>query len=199
MTERTCFVSEEDLASWKQYDQKAVAPLMDKLTELESLKSELLSQLDPIEAEIAKTIYWLSLLKGEALTEITEVPMFSGERVNGHVEFRENAAENEIVCGNTRLSDIVGCPSQRRAMYIVGEMNGGVIDLNRAAALVVAAGMSKTDVRTVSATLHNFMSNSPDFEWTSPSFFRLRSDDDSELTTGEKMAREERNGKHGQR
>ena len=195
MTERTDFVSEEDKASWKKYDKEAIASLMAKLAKLESKEDELLSQLTPIRAEREKTELWISLLNGEQMMDMTEVPMFSDERVNGHVKSKENVAEDEVVCGNTRLKDLAGCPSQRRAMYIVGEMNGGIVDLNQAAALVVAAGMSKTNVRTVSATLHNFMSNSPDFEWTSPSLFRLRSGDDPELTTGEEMVQAERNGK----
>ena len=197
MTERTDFVSEEEMASWKQYDRKAIAPLMAKLAKLESRETELLSQLTPIRAEKEKTEYWISLLKGEEVAEMTEMTEFhsvAGERVNGYVEPEANNADNELVCGNATLSDLVGCPSQRKAMYIVAEKNGGIIELNAAAALVVAAGMSKTDVRTVSATLHNFMSNHNDFEWIGPSRFRLSPDDEHELTTGDEMARVERNG-----
>ncbi len=74
---------------------------------------------------------------------------------------------------------------------------GGIVELNDAAALVVAAGMSKTDVRTVSASLHNFMSNHHDFEWIGPSQFRLKSaeEEEIELTTGEEMALEARKNK----
>ena len=193
VNEKSNFVSEEDTASWRKYDEEAITSLMAKLAKLESHETELLSQLTPVRAEKEKTEYWISLLKGKEMGKMRKVPLFSGERVNGHVESKENVAEEEVICGNTTLSDIAGCPSQRKAMYIVGEMNGGVIDLNQAAALVVAAGMSKTDVRTVSATLHNFMSNHDDFEWTGPSKFRLRTDDDPEPTTGDEMAQAERN------
>ena len=80
-------------------------------------------------------------------------------------------------------------------MYIIGELNDGIIELNDAAALVVAAGMSQTNTRTVSATLHNYMSNHDDFEWIGPSRFRLKSHDEIELTTGDEMAQVERNGR----
>ena len=193
MAESNGFVSEQDLASWKKYDEDAIASLMDKIKKLDAEENELVPRLTFIRAEREKTTYWISLLKGEEVAGMRELRSVAGERVNGYVEPDGNNAEEEIVCGNVTLSDLAGCPSQRKAMYIVGEMNGGVIDLNQAAALVVAAGMSKTGVRTVSASLHNFMSNSEDFEWTAPSMFRLKAE--TELTTGDEMAMAERNSR----
>ena len=80
-------------------------------------------------------------------------------------------------------------------MYVVAELNDGVVDLNRAAELVIAAGMSKSNSRTVSASLHNYLSNNPDFEWTAPSTFRLKYAEEIELTTGEEMALEAQKNK----
>ena len=195
MNEGTDFVSEEDQASWKKYDQQAIASLMAKCAALESRENDLLSQLTPIRAEREKTAYWISLLKGEEVVEKPESHLAPGEKANGIAEPEESNAEEEIVCGRATLSDIAGCPSQRRAMYVIAEKNDGIINLNEAAALVVAAGMSKTNVRTVSATLHNFMSKNDAFEWIGPSKFRLKPADELELTTGDEMALAEQSGK----
>ena len=54
-------------------------------------------------------------------------------------------------------------------MYRIAKKNDGIVDLNPASALVVAAGMSKTTARAVTGTLHNYLSNSEDFEWIAPS------------------------------
>ena len=122
-------------------------------------------------------------------------PLAPDEDAGGDSEFGDSDIEEEIVCGKATISDLDGCPSQRSAMYIIGEINDGIIELNNAAALVVAAGMSKTGVRTVSATLHNFMSNHDDFEWIGPSKFRLKAEDEAELTTGDEMAQAEQNSR----
>lgn len=196
MTDRNGLVPGDDLASWRRYDEDAIASLMDKLKELDAEENFLLPRLTSIRAEREKTIYWVSLLKGEKVEKIPNSPLAPDEDTGGDSEFGDSDIEEEIVCGKATISDLDGCPSQRRAMYIIGEINGGIIELNDAAALVVAAGMSKTGVRTVSASLHNFMSNHDDFEWIGPSKFRLTLDDDSELTTGDEMAQAERNSRH---
>ena len=195
MTKRNGYVSEETLASWRKYDKEAIASLKAKDAKLESRENELLSELAPIRAEREKTLFWISLLKGEESVEIPKLLLKQDQRTNRNTEPDESSDDEEIVCGRATISDLDGCPSQRKAMYVIGEINDGIIELNDAAALVVAAGMSKTGVRTVSATLHNFMSNHDDFEWIGPSRFRLTLDDDSELTTGDEMAQAERDSR----
>ena len=195
MTERKGFGSEDDLASWRRYDEDAIASLMDKLRELDAEENVLVPRLTSIRTEREKTIYWISLLKGEESEEMPKLPFTPDEKANGNSELEDSNVEEEIMCGKATISDLDGCPSQRKAMYIIGEINDGIIELNDAAALVVAAGMSKTGVRTVSATLHNFMSNHNDFEWIGPSRFRLNSEDETELTTGDEMAQAERNSR----
>ena len=197
MTESYGFVPEEDPASWRRYDEDAIASLMDKLKELDAEENVLVPRLTSIRAEREKTEFWISLLRGEDVEEIPKSLLKQDERANGNSELGDSNVEEEIVCGRATISDLDGCPSQRKAMYVIGEINDGIIELNDAAALVVAAGMSKTGVRTVSATLHNFMSNHDDFEWIGPSQFRLKSEDETEFTTGDEMAQAERDGQHG--
>lgn len=195
MNERANFVSEEVIDFWRKYDEEILASLLAKDAELESVENKLRPQLAAIKDEREKTAYLISLLKEEESTEITEVPIFSGERVNGHVKLKGDAVDEEVVCGNATLSDLMGCPSQRRAMYVIAEKNGGIVELNDAAKLVIAAGMSKSNWRTVSASLHNYLSHNDDFQWTSPSRFRLKSAEEVELTTGEEMVLEAQKNK----
>ena len=128
----------------------------------------------------------------ENIPKISPTPDTKASR---NSELGDSDIKDEIMCGEATVSDLDGCPSQRRAMYIIGEINNGIIELNDAASLVVAAGMSRTGVRTVSATLHNYMSNHDDFEWIGPSRFRLKSEDEAELTTGDEMAQAEQNSR----
>ncbi len=65
MTERNDFVSEEEMASWKQFDDDAITSLKAKVKKLDRKENQLLSQLAPIRAEREKTELWISLLKGE--------------------------------------------------------------------------------------------------------------------------------------
>ena len=133
MTNGNGIHSEEDLASWRRYDEDAIASLMDKLTELDAEENVLVPRLTSIRAEREKTEFWISLLKGEESEEIPKLLLKQEEMTNGNTQPDESSDEEEIVCGRATISDLDGCPSQRKAMYVIGEINDGIIELNDAA------------------------------------------------------------------
>ena len=96
---------------------------------------------------------------------------------NGHgspIEVREDQHKpNSPICGGATVDDIVDCKTQRECLYVIARKNDSSLDLNPAADLVIAAGKSQGMRSTVVSTLHHFMTNSDDWEWVSPSQFRL--------------------------
>ena len=79
----------------------------------------------------------------------------------------------EPVSGAATVQDIEHCQTQREAGYVIAEINGGHIDLKSAAPVIKAAGLSKGMLNTIVSSLHNFMSNSDDWNYTGPSAFEL--------------------------
>ena len=194
MDKKSEFISERYMASWKKYDCEAVASLVAKREKLDSRETQLLSELEFIRDEKRRTIYLIAVLEGKENADnltYSELP----EQLGKNGDSNERAPNEGVRCGRTTLTDIADCPSQRQAMYVIAEKNDGLLELNRAAELVMAAGMSKSNVRTVSASLHNYLSNNDDFEWIAPSRFRLKSAEEIELTTGEEIALEAQKNK----
>ena len=197
MSKKSEFISEEYIASWKKYDCEAVASLVAKREALDSRKTELLSELDFIIEETKRTNQAISVLEGEGSVDMVASSELS-EQTDEISDSKEHDPKEETRCGRATVADIADCPSQRQAMYVIAEKNDGTLKLNRAAELIMAAGMSKSNVRTVSASLHNYLSNNDDFEWIGPSEFRLKYAEEFELTTGEEMALEaQKNKKEG--
>ena len=197
MSKNSEFISERYIASWKKYDCEAVASLAAKREELDSHETQLLSELEFIRDEKKRTIHLIAALEGKESTDnfaYSELP----EQLGKNSDSNEHDPNEDVKCGRATVADIADCPSQRQAMYVIAEKNDGTLKLNRAAELVMAAGMSKSNVRTVSASLHNYLSNNDDFDWIGPSEFRLKSAEEIELTTGEEMALEaQKNKKEG--
>ena len=159
------------------------AYLEESLVKIDSLTahiSELQDAREYIEGEIKKTQFALTVFEDNA--EITVSPQIAEE--DKSVEGETDA----LSCGRATVRDIKGCGSQRKAAYIIARINGGLLDLNPASELIVAAELSKSTPRVVSGTLHTYLSNNEDFEWIAPSTFRLNSDSEDELTTGDEMA-----------
>ena len=188
------FISEKTIASLKKYDHEAAASLLAKCEELDACETHLLSELDFIRETKRRTVYAIAVLEGES--DVDKLVSSESEPIEKNSDSEGPDANEEVMCGRATIHDIIDSPSQRQAMYVIAEKNDGILELNGAAELVMAAGMSKSNVRTVSASLHNYLSNNGDFEWIAPSQFRLKSSDEIELTTGEEMAQAERNGKH---
>ena len=132
-----------------------------------------------VESEIQKTQFALAVYEDE---DKTVESLTNAKRHDSTEE-----VSDELFCGKTKVSDIKDCETQREALYIIARMNEGSLRLKSAAGLIVAAGLSKATPRSVTGNLHTYLSNSPDFEWIGPSQFRLKSDDEDELTTGEEM------------
>ena len=105
MTERNGFVTGEELASWKRYDEEAISSLMDKLKELDAEEKVLVPRLTSIRAEREKTIYWISILKGESSEEVPELPLAPDEEASGDSEFGDSDIEEVIMCGKATISD----------------------------------------------------------------------------------------------
>ena len=87
----------------------------------------------------------------------------------------------KLVSGKATAEDIKHCKTQKEAVRVIAEINGGEVYLGSASKLIVEAGLGKK-ARTVTSTLHTALSNSDDWELSGPSRFRLvNSAKDSEL------------------
>ena len=151
---------------------------------LDSIEREIIASLPSIKREKGKIKGAISALKGDPESVDIEV----GD---------PNSQDTEIVtCGNAKVDDIKGC-TQRRAMYVIAEKNDGFLPLNSAVDLVVAAELNKGTRKSSLSTLHHYLSNNPDFEWISPSTFRLLvGENEPDPTTGEEWAQAERANRH---
>ena len=106
--------------------------------------------------------------------------------------------DNKVICGLATVADISGCSTQREAMYVIAKRNGGIFKLPSAAALVVAAGLSRSTDRTVAGSLHTYLSKNPDFEYAGPNQFRLKSATaDEESAAGDEAVLENSVRKNG--
>lgn len=89
-----------------------------------------------------------------------------------------HAPETEVRqrCGLATTEDILHCRTQREAARVIAQVNGGQIYLNEAAPVIKSAGLSKGLVNTIVASLHKFMTDSPDWIYVGPSRFELVAD-----------------------
>jgi hypothetical protein len=69
--------------------------------------------------------------------------------------------------------DIASCKTQRSALYEIAKRNKGIVKVTDAGNLIQEAGLSAGKTASVIATIHNFMSESDDWEWIEPGSFRL--------------------------
>lgn len=151
-----------------------VSKLRSRYDDLKTLRAEMFHHLPLIEDEMVGTLRAISELTGEEFV---------------HPFKQEPSPEKLDVprSGRATVEDIKGCKTQRRAMYIIGEINDGIVELNSAVDLIMAARMNKGTRKSSLSTLHHFMSTSDDFEWIAPSKFRLTLGKEAELTTGDEM------------
>ena len=139
-------------------NQSAITNLVAELDRLCTVKEAITSELDSVEDLIATLTRFIAILSDEELPDAT----------------LQIDAADEVLCGKATVADIAHCSSQRQALYVIAERNDGVLMLNAASALIVAAGKSRSTARIVSGSLHSFLSQSNDFEWIGPSVFRLK-------------------------
>ena len=125
---------------------------------------------------------------------ITEIEMgvsLNGAQ-NGHGSVLDVVDDQDrsdaLVCGIATVDDILDCETQRECLYVIARKNDSSLDLNPAADLVIAAGKSQGMRSTVVSTLHHFMSHSDDWEWVSPSNFRLVTDRRSNESQSEHLS-----------
>ena len=90
----------------------------------------------------------------------------------------DQSADPGPVSGVATVADIAHCITQREAAYVIAKLNGGVVDLNTAAVVIKAAGLSKGMVSTVLSSLHNFMTHAPQWNYLRPSTFEIVEDRD---------------------
>ena len=76
--------------------------------------------------------------------------------------------------GTTKPDDIRDAGTHMAAAVIMAKMNRGKIRVTPAAKLIIAADLSDGKVSSVAATLHNRMTGSDDWEYTSPGTFRWK-------------------------
>ena len=88
-------------------------------------------------------------------------------------ESETGGVRRKTACGGATVADIMDCKTQPECLYVIARMNGGLLDVNGAADLIIAAGKSRGMRSTVISTAHHFMSESPDWQKVAPSKFRL--------------------------
>ena len=80
------------------------------------------------------------------------------------------------------------CKTQPECLYVIARKNGGFLDVNAAADLIIAAGKSARMRSTVISTTHNYMSESADWQKIAPSKFRLIECEESPVITDPETA-----------
>ena len=119
--------------------------------------AELQSLEDYVGSEIKKTQFALAVYEDDAKIAEALQSASRGDSPEGQPD--------EVFCGKAGVSDIENCGTQRKALYVIAQMNCGRLDLNSASELIVAAKLSKTTPRSVSGQLHSYLSSNEDFEW----------------------------------
>ncbi len=128
------------------------------LADLIARRAELEEQTKAVDRDIGSTERTLTLL-----TDALENPSDTGE------------------LGNPITADTISdCETQRAALYRIAEMNGGIVRATEAGVLILEAGLSDAKKASVIATVHKFMSQSDDWEWTEPGSFRLKTYEEPE-------------------
>ena len=166
------------LSNSEEPQAKEIARSLLALRELlEAERISLQDEIDTLDRKIAAVDLLLDFdTEGtEPKTVAVSVPSDDGAESLG-AALPETDAQNvdaEPVSGAATVKDINHCQTQREAGYVIAEINGGHIDLKSAAPVIKAAGLSKGMLNTIVSSLHNFMSNSEDWNYTGPSTFEL--------------------------
>ena len=75
--------------------------------------------------------------------------------------------------GTTTPADIVQCRTQMDAAGKMARANGGTLYVTPASKVIKAAGLSDAKISSITATLHNRVSASDEWEYVEPGTFRL--------------------------
>ena len=87
---------------------------------------------------------------------------------------------------------LIGCGTQREALQLIANLNGGDVRVRTAAHLIKEAGLSEGKDASIQATVHNILSSSEDWEWSEPGVFHYKgflACPDQSLPEDEQMAR----------
>ena len=75
--------------------------------------------------------------------------------------------------GTTTPADIAQCRTQMDAAEKMARANGGMLHVTPASKVIRAAGLSEAKISSITATLHNRVSASDEWEYAEPGTFRL--------------------------
>ena len=153
-----------------------IQALLRRRSKLDSDRQKWRALLEKADHQIGAIDYLISSSEEEEEAQIEYASPLSEAVVNpteACSPVEEPSGDTEPVSGTATAQDIAHCRTQREASHIIAEKNGGTIDLNSAALVIKAAGLSKGMVSTVVSSLHNFMTHSDDWLWTGPSQFEL--------------------------
>lgn len=92
------------------------------------------------------------------------------ERTMSIIEAKPHEPEAKVTA-----TDIAHCQTQRAALRAIARLNEGIVRTTAAGDLILAAGLSEAQRSSVITTIHRYMSQSDDWEWTEPGSFRLKS------------------------
>ena len=161
---------------------ETVAMLQARYEGLSSIHEDMLRHLPIVEDEMGKVQRAIAAINGDDFVEPFE-----------HEQSVRRGSN--VRCGAAVVDDIKACKTQRSALYVIGQKNDGLIDLNSAVDLIVAAQLNRGTRKSALSTLHHFMSASDDFQWVAPSTFTLKCEE-PELTTGDVLALAEQDGRN---
>ena len=71
-------------------------------------------------------------------------------------------------------ADIANCRNQRAAIPEIARLNDGIVRPIEACDLILEAGLSQAQRSSIITTMHRYLSQSDDWEWTAPGTFRLK-------------------------
>ena len=88
----------------------------------------------------------------------------------------------EPMHGMTAPADVTQCRTQMDAAEKMARANGGTLHVTPASKVIKAAGLSDAKISSITATLHNRVSASDEWEYVRPGTFRLVGTKQSEGT-----------------
>ena len=91
------------------------------------------------------------------------------ERTMSILEAKPNEPKDKVTA-----ADIAHCRTQRAALREIARLNEGIVRATEAGDLILAAGLSEAQRSSIITTIHRYMSQSDDWEWTEPGTFRLK-------------------------
>ena len=99
----------------------------------------------------------------------TDLDIAAVERTMSILEAKTHEPEARVTA-----ADIAHCQTQRAALREIARLNDGIVRATTAGDLILAAGLSKATRASIMTTIHRYMSQSDDWEWTEPGAFRLK-------------------------